>query len=53
MGTQALSDTLGVPPNCLQTVAQSNSGNGPNRNGSGALDTIYPRLPLEREIPLQ
>lgn len=52
MGTEALADTLDVAPNCLQTVAQSNSGSGPNRNGSGALDTICPRLLLEVGVPL-
>lgn len=44
MGTPALVDTLDVLPNGLQTFAQSNSVDGPNRNGSDAPDTIYPRF---------
>jgi hypothetical protein len=52
METPALADTLDVPANVLQTSAQSNRRDDPNRNGSGALDTIVPRLLSAREFPL-
>lgn len=52
MGTPALVDTLDVLPNGLQTFAQSNSVDGPNRNGSDAPDTIYPRFLSAWDYPL-